>query len=260
MRQFEESRQERAAGHRRSPRATGRVPPARRGFALEHPPGGGRNRRALPPQGDVRRADRRPGQPARSAPAAAGRAGGRDPEDPRPNPQAGREDPRRRPGRQRGPPRAQHAWPTGSARITASSWPSWSTSRATRSSTSGRRCSRRSRSCGRRSTTSATSTSKPSTSWNSSKRRHKTLADQYHDLVDGQGVAGKDHRQDQHRQPAAVLRDAGDRQGAFPDAVPRPVRRRAGRHRAGGERRHSRQRHRDRRPAARQGAAEHFAA
>ena len=72
--------------------------------------------------------------------------------------------------------------------------------------------------------------------------RHQTLSDQHADLDVGQGVARKDHRADQRRQPAAVLRNVRDRPRAFSDALPRSVRRRAGRCAPGGERRYSRQR------------------
>ena len=44
-------------------------------------------------------------------------------------------------------------WPTGCARTTASSWPSWTGTLRPKSSTSARPCSRRSKSCDRRSTT-----------------------------------------------------------------------------------------------------------
>ena len=90
--------------------------------------------------------------------------------------------------------------------------------------------------------------------------RHRTLSGQFKDLSDAKASLEKIIEKinaDSRRLFAETLETV---RGAFPDAVPRPVRRRPGRHRPGGERRYSGQRHRDRRPAARQGAAEHFAA
>ncbi len=77
--------------------------------------------------------------------------------------------------------------------------------------------------------------------------------------IRSQNLAGADHREDQHRQPAPVYRDSGHDPRAFSTAFPRSVRRRTRRHRLGGRGGYSRQRHRDRRPAARQGTAEHLA-
>ena len=45
--------------------------------------------------------------------------------------------------------------------------------------------------------------------------RFKTLSEQYQDLAGAKTVAGKDHRPDQHRQPAAVRRDAANGRGHF---------------------------------------------
>ena len=70
--------------------------------------------------------------------------------------------------------------------------------------------------------------------------RHKTLSDQHGDLSSAKASLEKIIERINCRQPAAVLRNAGGRQGPFPDALPRPVRRRARRHRAGRRRRYPR--------------------
>ena len=89
--------------------------------------------------------------------------------------------------------------------------------------------------------------------------RFKTLSEQYQDLAGAKSSLEKIIDRINTDSRRLFSRDAANGPRAFPEVVPRPVRRRAGRHRAGGGGRYPGERHRDPGPAARQGAAQHLA-